>query len=270
MRLTDFVSAVLSVEGQTLADALDLLSRKFGISREEAALYPEREIDSSEAEGILRRLRSGEPSAYIVGTVDFAGVRIRVAPPVLIPRPETEEMVSKIIESGIRPSSILDICTGSGCIAIALSHAFPQAMVLGTDISETALSLARESALDNGSSVVFEHRDFLDGIEGTFDLVVSNPPYIPSGDTVDADMEDPSALFSGADGLDAMRRIAIDLFRVLAPRGIAVFEIYPSNAGKVMDLLGVSAKNSGRDIETLHTEKDLEGRDRFVRLRLSD
>ena len=269
MTISSFIASVTSIEGQTLADALDILDKVFDISKEKIGSDPKKKIDSCKADEVLKRLKDGEPSTYICGVIDFAGARVRVSPPLLIPRPETEQMVQEVIEDlknrGVNPQRILDICTGTGCMGLALAKAFPEARVLGTDISAIALETARRSAEGNQlTNIEFTKQNFLEGISERYDLVISNPPYIPLGDRVDAYMEDPLALFSGEDGLDAMRQIASRLFEVLNPDGLAVFEIYPGNARAVVELVTDAAKKfviQGYDISI---RKDLSGKDRYV------
>ena len=140
----------------------------------------------------LEDLKRHRPIQHIIGHVDFCGCRIAVSPDVLVPRPETEEMVSWIVESGKwkvesgkwRVESILDLCTGSGCIAIALKKAFPTAEVTGVDVSAKALEMARQNAEDNGVEVGFVERDLIggvngfNGVDGSYGVIVSNPPYV--------------------------------------------------------------------------------------------
>ena len=132
----------------------------------------------------LEDLKQSRPIQHIIGYTDFCGCRIAVSPDVLIPRPETEEMVQWIISTfNIHHSSfnILDLCTGSGCIAIALKKAFPEADVTAMDISPKALEIARQNAQNNGAEVHFVEGDVLDGVNGfngSYGLIVSNPPYV--------------------------------------------------------------------------------------------
>ena len=132
----------------------------------------------------LEDLKRHRPIQHIIGHVNFCGCRIEVSPDVLIPRPETEEMVSWIVKSyGLRVMSggILDLCTGSGCIAIALKKAFPAAEVTAVDVSSKALAMARQNAENNGAEVHFVEGDVLDGVNGfngSYGLIVSNPPYV--------------------------------------------------------------------------------------------
>ena len=267
----ELTGEILKIPGQTLADALDILRGIFNISKSRAVAFPEVQLDQDKCLDILSRLKSGEPSAYVVGSVEFYGVKILVDRNVLIPRPETEEMVSRIIESlGVSSSiKILDLCTGSGCIAIALKKALPKCEVIGSDISPEALKLAKASADLNKVSVIFKQQDLLKDETDTYDLIVSNPPYIPEGSEVDCEFEPSLALFSGPDGLDAMRGIARDLFRCLNPKGSAVFEIEPENVDVIKELLTEAGNISGRNFR-VESFEDLEGKDRFVWVRIED
>jgi release factor glutamine methyltransferase len=133
----------------------------------------------------LARLQAGEPLQYVLGSTTFHGLRINVGPTVLIPRPETEELVDRIIRAQARPPErIIDIGTGSGCIALALKRAFPEARVIGVDISSDALDMARRNASENDLQVEWRLLDVLvpDASIGEADIIVSNPPYVPRRD----------------------------------------------------------------------------------------
>ncbi|MBK8338615.1 MAG: peptide chain release factor N(5)-glutamine methyltransferase [Flavobacteriales bacterium] len=131
----------------------------------------------------LKRLVAGEPLQYVLGEVRFHGLALHVDRRVLIPRPETEEMVDRIVRSGIAPSRIADIGTGSGCIALALKNGFPKAEVIAIDSDPGALGVAMTNGLRTGLQVQWELGDALedDFPLGSFDLVASNPPYVPIG-----------------------------------------------------------------------------------------
>ncbi len=204
---------------------------------------------------LLTRRQKGEPIQYITGETEFYGLPFRVTPEVLIPRPETEHLVEKVLqlaanlgapsfrgliaegwESSQRESAptnprILDIGTGSGAIAIALAHALPHAKVAATDISVSALAIAQENAVRNSVSVRFLEGDLLAPISGEhFDLIVSNPPYVPVSDRPSLSVEvrdfEPSlALFAGDDGLDLYRRLIPAAFTALSPGGYLALEI---------------------------------------------
>jgi release factor glutamine methyltransferase len=149
-------------------------------------------IQCTRAREVLKRLAAGEPLQYIIGSVEFYGLKLRVDASVLIPRPETEELVDLVVRAqAVAPARIFDICTGSGCIALALIKAFPQALATGCDISEVALDVARSNGAATGLEVTWNNCDALgaglnalftaEGTEGRT-LVISNPPYVPQQD----------------------------------------------------------------------------------------
>ena len=156
-----------------------------GWSFTEQVLQKNEKIGTSESyriKSIVQRLKNSEPIQYILGETEFYGLKFKVNPSVLIPRPETEELVHWIIKSKIEPNSrILDIGTGSGCIAIALKNCFKEAEISGMDISEKALETARENSVLNGLDVKFFKGDILNwqiSDYQIFDVIVSNPPYV--------------------------------------------------------------------------------------------
>ena len=198
------------------------------VSREEA---PDRK---EEAENIIARRQNGEPLAYILGKVDFFGLELSVSPACLTPRADTEVIVEHALDYlGERPARVLDICTGSGCIALAIASN-SRANVLGVDVSEDALEVAKKNAekCRLSEKVRFEKRDalaegFLTGEE--YDLIVSNPPYIPTGDIASLSAEvrhEPMlALDGGGDGLIFYRRFIKVLPAHLKNGGAIIFEI---------------------------------------------
>ena len=155
-----------------------VLDVRFGMSLTDILLSAD---DQAELEKIMQRLESGEPVQYIIGVADFAGRQFQVAPGVLIPRPETAELCEWIISSEKRDKKcrLLDIGTGSGCIAITLAAALPQAQVAAWDISDDALRIAQGNARAMGVQVTFEQHDILNtSLHDAYDVIVSNPPYI--------------------------------------------------------------------------------------------
>ena len=164
-----------------------LLEDLFGIDLKRQLMEPDLRIDEwqyHQLEEAVKRLLSGEPVQYVTGIARFCDLLIKVSPSVLIPRPETEEMVQKICASlpKEKPFRIWDIGSGSGCIAIALAKHFENAEVVAFDISEAALQIAKENAESNGAMVTFVQDDVLNPQSELFnqpvDLVVSNPPYV--------------------------------------------------------------------------------------------
>lgn len=216
----------------------------------------------------LKRLRSGEPLQYVLGQVTFHGLTLAVDPAVLIPRPETEELVQRIIDAHPKaPRTVVDIGTGSGCIALALKRAFPEATVYGVDVSRSALELAASNARSNALNVEWVNADVLTdpiGISGPLDLIVSNPPYIPEQDR-DAMEErvlrhEPHlALFvKDSDPLIFYRRIAGYAHQHLAPGGTLWFETHFRGADDVRDLL------EREGFRNISVASDLSGNPRFV------
>jgi len=243
------------------------------------ALYRDNPVVSSGQQRLLdshleRRLRR-EPVAYILGRVPFLDLDISVCPAVLIPRPETEWMVAGITDryrqAGGAPSLILDLGTGSGCIALGLARAFPEALVVATDVSAPALKIARENILRND----LEKRVHLLASTGLsafasnnqFDLVVSNPPYVAEADRIYLapdvrDYEPHGALFAGHDGLDFFRTVIPDLARVCTESARVFFEI-GDGQGKAITEMARGEFNHGE------VWRDFADRERVVALRLS-
>lgn len=180
----------------------------------------------------LERRKRREPVAYIVGYKEFWSLNIKVTPDVLIPRPETEAVVEKVLASGRRFNKILDLCTGSGCIAAALASELPMAHFVVSDISKKALDIAQENLAFAQGRVTFIQSHLFENITGRFDLIVSNPPYVTSQELEKLEPEiknyEPRlALDGGADGLDFVRKIRQDAPRFLKPDGWLILENGP-------------------------------------------
>ena len=217
-----------------------LLEDLFGIDLKRQLMNPELRIDEFQhfqLEQAVKRLLAGEPVQYVTGMSRFGDLLIKVSPSVLIPRPETEEMVQKICASmpKEKPMRIWDIGTGSGCIAIALAKYFENAEVVAFDVSEDALKIAKKNAESNGAKVVFVQDDILNPTSGFFaqpvDLVVSNPPYVCDSEraAMEAnvlDWEPETALFvPDDDPLRFYRQILALSKNQLNPNGQIWFEI---------------------------------------------
>ncbi len=195
-----------------------------------------------------------EPLQYILGRTDFAGLNILTGPGVLIPRPETELMAEHAVKTlggqlsadKGRHTMILDLCTGSGCLALALARAFPGSRVFGVDISGTALGYAGENArLNRTGNAQFLRGRLFEPLRGDrlFDLIISNPPYIKTGDINGLqpeirDWEPPEALDGGEDGLDFYREIIPAAPRFLRHGGILMLELGADSADAVAGMLG--------------------------------
>jgi release factor glutamine methyltransferase len=184
---------------------------------------------------LLDRRNKGEPIQYITGEAEFYGLPFRVSSDVLVPRPETEHLVEKVVELAplFRKPRIVDVGTGSGAIAIALAHEWPDAVVTAIDISEPALTVARDNAVRVGFAdrIRFLHGDLLSPVIGEqFEFVVSNPPYVSIADRASLavevrDHEPELALFAGEDGVDIYRRLIPAAVAALIPGGYIALEI---------------------------------------------
>ncbi len=195
----------------------------------------------------IKRRRAGEPIQYITGETQFYGLRLKVGREVLIPRPETEHLVEKVIELArtFRRPCIADVGTGSGAIAVALASNLPDARIYALDVSAAALGVARANAAHHGfqARVLFRVGDLLAPVGGRhFDLIVSNPPYVPEDDRDSLSMEvrdyEPAqALFAGGDGLEVVRRLIPAAFAALVSGGVIVLEIGFGQQAAIDELL---------------------------------
>ena len=222
------------------------------------------------AEAMLQRLKQGEPLQYITGTAFFRDIEIKVSPAVLIPRPETEELIGLIEQETVKlPEKIIDLCTGSGCIALALKKLFPEASVTATDVSLEALQLADNNATELQLPVKFLWMDMLsdefpEDANQKYDLIVSNPPYISHQEIFSMhsnvkDHEPHIALFAPAeDPLLFYRKIAVFAADLLNRNGTLWLEINPLFADDTSDIL---RRMQFRDVRIY---EDLSGKDRFI------
>lgn len=279
-----------------------LLSEACGLSRIELYANFERPLSLDERDvlrGFVTRRGKGEPLQYITGEVGFRHITVRVRPGVLIPRPETEVLVSEalaLLPPAPRPRAkdeetevgeaeavdeaaaedpepepllVADLCTGSGCIACSIAYEHPLARVVATDIAPEAVSLARE----NVGSLGLEERidvvacDLGEGVPaeavGMLDLVVSNPPYVPTAVLADiprevADFEPALALDGGEDGLDVLRRLLPWCSRALRPGGAFAFELHET----CLDASAALAREAG--FADVRIARDLAGRPRIL------
>lgn len=265
------VFAALAAADIDRLDAEVLLSHVLGFER--ISLFsnsgaPVSGEDLSEFERLVKRRRAGEPVAYLIGEREFMSLRFKVGKDVLIPRPETELLA----ETGISlarerdGASVLDICTGSGCVAVSVAFYAGGARVSGVDISEGAVEIARENAAANGVSAraKFWQKDILKGkIEQNYDIILANPPYIKTGDLQGLDngvkkYEPKIALDGGDDGLLFYRGIIPRAACSLNFGGALALEIDFRLGGAVADIM---EENGFEDIEI---KKDLAGLDRVV------
>ncbi len=233
-----------------------------GVKRSELAdLSHVRQMEYEKAVEYAKKRQKGEPLWRVFGSVDFYGYNISVTPDVLCPRPETEYLAQKAIELATGSSRVLDMCCGSGCIAIAIAGE-AGCEVIASDISQSALNVAKDNADVNGvgNKISFILSDKFEAIDGKFDIIVSNPPYIPSGDIAKLDKEvrdyDPYiALDGGADGLDFYRVFADNAVEYLNNGGYLLLEVGVDQANAVVEML----KNFECKVV-----KDLQGIDRII------
>lgn len=266
--------------GEARPDAERLLMDLLGESRAFLFLHgndPAAPEEESRYREYLRRRAQGEPVQYITGYQEFMGLPFRVDPAVLIPRPETELLVEYALElakSLPEHPSILDMCCGSGAIAVSAACGLPGAGVTACDLSADALRVAEENAALNKVSerIEFLRTDMFRsaspeerGLQGRrFGMILCNPPYIPSAviETLEEpvrDHEPRSALDGGADGLRVYRILAEKAWQYLAPQGILLMEIGHDQAEDVRELL-----ESAGQYEEIRCRQDLAGRDRMI------
>ncbi len=264
-------AARLLAQARAAIDAVDaehLLLHVLARPRSWLFAHADDAVTATEAAGFLalvERRTQGEPVAYLTGTQGFWSLELAVTPATLIPRPETERLVELALErlpAGVA-GRVADLGTGSGAIALAIARERPQAQVIATDASAAALEVARANAERNRvRNVQFRQGDWLAPLAGErFDLIASNPPYIADGDphlsAGDLRFEPPTALSSGADGLDAIRVIVRDARAMLQPGGWLLLEHGWDQGDAVRALL------QGGGYGDVATEQDLEARDRI-------
>ena len=220
--------------------------------------------DADRAKEYARKVAAGEPLQYVLGETEFYGLKLKCDPRALIPRGDTEFLVEAALDLVHDGSRVLDLCTGSGAIAVAIAyHGKDRSVsVLATDIDEDALALARENAAAYDLPITFLQSDLLQSVTGVFDLVTVNPPYIPTGDVAGLDAnvlaEPLRALDGGADGLDFYRRLAEAIPPHLADGGAILLEIGADQAEAVTALFSSLGKTE--------VIKDLDGHDRVVKV----
>ena len=273
MQLRDALrSAIVMLEenrvGSPRMNSEVLLMFVLGCDRAYLYAHPERELSPDEQnrydEALEQRAR-GVPAQYITGHQEFWGLDFIVGPAVLIPRPETEHLVEAVLDlcKTIERPRIVDVGTGSGCVALALASELPNAEIHATEISTDALEIARANAARLGLDhrVTFHSTDLLHGVAGPFDIVASNPPYVGESeyDKVQLEVrkfEPRCAVFAGADGMDVIRRLAPQARTVLKPGGYLAIEIGYSQEAVVRAVL--------HDWQDVRTVPDLQGIPRVV------
>jgi release factor glutamine methyltransferase len=260
-----------------------LLSAATGLSRVELYAYYDRPLSPEERAALregVRRRGAGEPLQYVTGEVAFRHIVVKVEPGVLIPRPETEVLVDAALPAideaiAMRGEALVaDVCTGSGCIALAVAQERPLAHVVATDISRVAVGLASANAerLDLASRVDVREGDLVAPLPhellGSFDLLISNPPYVPSADVAAlpeevAGFEPHLALDGGLDGLAVFRRLLSEGREWLRENGMLAVELDEKRVRQ-------AAAEALQWYEDVRVVRDLAGRDRIVTARLAN
>ena len=248
-------------------DAWYLLQMVCRIERSYYYVHGEEDITQDaqkEYEIAVQKRAEHIPLQYIIGEQEFMGLRFKVNSIVLIPRQDTEtlvEQVLKIVKPGMK---VLDLCTGSGCVLISVLKNAPELTGVGSDISKTALLVAKENAKMHEVDADWIRSDLFDNITETFDVIMANPPYIPTGEILSLlpegrDFEPENALDGGADGLDFYRKIAGQVKDYLNPGGYVYMEIGYDQGEAVSELM----RNAGfTEVEVI---KDLARNDRVVK-----
>jgi release factor glutamine methyltransferase len=251
------IGQALSAAGIDPREARLLLAAATGSSEASVIAHPERQLPPHVETAFLemtRRRAAGEPVAYILGHKEFYGMELAVDPAVLIPRPETELLVDLALAR--KPVSLVDIGTGSGAIALALKRHLPQARVVATDASATALEVARRNAARFGLEVELRHGRWFEPLAGErFEAIISNPPYVVVDDPHLAGLpyEPRLAIVGGADGLDGFRVLAREASGHLLPGGWLLMEHGAGQHEAVRELLEAAG------LETTESWPDLAG-----------
>jgi release factor glutamine methyltransferase len=215
-------------------------------------------------ETLVARRVTREPLAYIVGMREFWGLELEVTPHVLIPRPATEMIVEAMLElfrDRAAPLAVADVCTGCGCVAVAIAHERPTAAIVATDISREALAVARRNAVRHGvdDRLTFRHGDLLEGIDRQLDAIVANPPYVvdraaPALQPEVRDYEPAVALFGGTEGFDLVTRLVAEAPSRLRPGGYLVFEFGLGQDVEVEELIARTP-----ELTLVELRRDLQG-----------
>lgn len=255
------IAEMLRLPNLDPVDARALLRAALGVGDAHLVAHPGQPLTERQREHYLawvERRRAGEPIAYVTGEREFYSLEFKVTPAVLIPRPETELLVDTALERIPReaPIRVLELATGSGCVAVAIALHRPRARVTATDISRDALVIARENAARYGAGIEFVESDWLAAVSGRqFDLIVANPPYVAERDPClaegDLRFEPQAALVAGADGLACIRLIVAQARAHLDPGGSLLLEHGHDQATRCRALLeqaGYRDVNSHRDL----------------------
>lgn len=265
--LLEKVEKILKKGGvEELVDGEWIVSRVTGVSRS-AIKGNKQSVTKEQNDKALKYANeraNGTPLAYVFGDADFYGYNFKVDTNVLIPRPETEELCLLALKEIKSTDKVLDMCTGSGVIAITVNLK-SNANVTAVDVSEGALNIAKQNAEKLGAKVEFINSDKFDGVQGKFDIILSNPPYINKNDMLllqkEVKLEPSLALYGGEDGLDFYRYFATVCHNYLTEKGIIIMECGINQASEIKLLFENEQKYS-----TVEIIKDINGIDRFVKV----
>jgi release factor glutamine methyltransferase len=259
------IAEALRVAGLDPADARILLRTVLRATDAHVAAHPEQALSDEQQGGyaaLIGRRRAGEPVAYLTGEREFFSLAFKVTPAVLIPRPETELLVETALDAipAAAPCRVLDLATGSGCIAVAIAMHRPHARVTATDVSPGALGVARENAARHAAAVEFIESDWFAALTGRqFDLIVSNPPYVAEDDAHlaqgDLRFEPRHALVAGPKGLDCIEAIVEQAIHFLGAGGRLLLEHGHDQGACARALLGAAGYG---DIVTRRDLADIE------------
>jgi release factor glutamine methyltransferase len=242
-------------------ECLEIICHVLKYSSSPSSLFAK--LDTVELDPILRtqfvqmieRRQRHEPLAYILGKSRFYGRDFIVGPPVLVPRPETEFLIEAVLKLAPKPgSSILDVCTGSGCIAITVKLEFPDSLVFASDLSWNALEIAHKNSLNLKAPLHLVNADLLHPVKGQWDMILSNPPYIPLSDKASlpkdvANYEPSLALFGGVTGLEISQEILKLASNLLKSGGYLMMEI---GIGQSETLIDMSSKHQLELVECIY------------------
>lgn len=250
-----------------------LLIHVLGISRSTLLTHPERRLATdqlSRYRTLVEERERGFPLPYLTGVVEFYGLDIEVTPEVMIPRPDTEVLVELALAR--RPATVIDVGTGSGCIAVALATNLPDVAVYAIDISRPSLAVARSNAERHGveDRIQFMVGDLLDRRPAPVDVIVSNPPYVSADEwaalpSAIRHHEPRLALDGGPDGLEVIRRLLSQAEGLLEPGGVLLVEIGASQGRAVQEIAETAFPEDGT---TIRIHPDLAGRDRVLEVQL--
>lgn len=251
-------------------DARVLMAHALGVSSANLLLQAHDGIKDDELERFMQLIQSRsvfQPVSQIIGRREFWGREFNVTSDVLDPRPETESIIDLVLNNNFTPKRILDLGTGSGILAITLAAEIPTANVFATDISDAALSIAKDNAHKHGvhDRIQFMKSDWFECVSGQFDLIVSNPPYISADEMLELDKdvvnwEPHIALSPGGDGLSPYKSIAKSLDKYLLGNGSAYFEFGYKQAQKVKEIF----QDSGFNNTSIH--EDMSGHQRIIQI----